>query len=638
MGASVMIGELFDGRYRLERRIGSGGMADVYLATDQSLGRPVAIKVLSDRYAQDDGFVERFRREASSAAGLSHPNIVAVYDRGEAEGTYYIAMEFLDGPTLKEEIVRRAPLPEAEAINWASQALDALDYAHRNGVIHRDVKPHNMVLTEDGRLKVTDFGIARAQNTQQMTEVGSIVGTAQYLSPEQARGQAVGPQSDLYSMGIVLYEMLTGELPFTGEGAVDIAMKQVSDPPPPLRERNRLVSPALEQVVMRALAKDPALRHPSARAMADELRRVGRGGAASADTQQATQVITAYNRGQDTAHTTVLPPPPMGPPTQPRRSAWPWILVAILLAASAVIGYLVYRQLQGAGGVTVPTTLTGSSCTQAQRQLESVGLKGSTCHNVKSSLAQKHTVVRTDPGGGASVSSGSTVQLYVGAGPATVNLPNLVGKSSSDAQTEISKLGLPAPQIKSVTSSKQPNGFVAYVRPHAGTVAADAQITLYVSNGSVIMPNVTGGLTCGQASQKLEARTLQPTCKFQSDPKIPAEQVIGVQNYTAGQAVPQGTAVTVQVSSGPGSATIPSVVGENGDQARQQLRNDGFKVSFFTPGVTCTANLDGVVESQRPGGGTTAKQGTYVGLKLWRYKPNDPSCQNGGSGTSTTTT
>ena len=233
MSAFSLIGQLFDGRYVIERQIGSGGMADVYLATDQSLGRKVAIKILSDRYARDAAFIERFRREAAAAASLRHPNIVTVYDRGEAMGTSYIAMEYLDGPTLKEEITRRAPLPEPEAINYATQALAALDAAHRQGVVHRDVKPHNMVLTDEGRLKVTDFGIARAANTQQMTEVGSIVGTAQYLSPEQARGLAVGPESDIYSMGVVLYEMLSGELPFTGESAVDIAMKQVSDTPPP---------------------------------------------------------------------------------------------------------------------------------------------------------------------------------------------------------------------------------------------------------------------------------------------------------------------------------------------------------------------------------------------------------------------
>ena len=324
MSAFSLIGQLYDGRYLIERQIGSGGMADVYLATDQSLGRHVAIKILSDRYARDAGFIERFRREAAAAAGLRHPNIVTVYDRGESMGTSYIAMEYLEGPTLKEEIVRRAPLPEPEAINYAVQALHALEAAHRQGVIHRDIKPHNMVLTDEGRLKVTDFGIARAQNTQQMTEVGSIVGTAQYLSPEQARGQNVGPQSDIYSMGVVLYEMLCGELPFTGDSAVDIAMKQVSDAPPPLHTRNRLVSPAMEQVVMRALAKDPALRFSSAKQMADELARVGRGQAASSDTQQATRVIAAADATRvigrtPEGSTRVFEAPPTPPPPSGRR-------------------------------------------------------------------------------------------------------------------------------------------------------------------------------------------------------------------------------------------------------------------------------------------------------------------------------
>jgi eukaryotic-like serine/threonine-protein kinase len=378
MGMGTMIGKLFDDRYRLERKIGSGGMADVYLAVDESLGRQVAIKILSDRYASDAGFVERFRREASAAASLNHPNIVAVYDRGEAEGTYYIAMEFLDGPTLKDEITRRAPLPEAEAIGYATQALDALDFAHRRGVIHRDVKPHNMVMTEDGRLKVTDFGIARAGNAQQMTEVGSIVGTAQYLSPEQARGHAVGPQSDLYSMGIVLYEMLTGELPFTGGSAVEIAMKQVSDTPPPLHEQNRLVSPAMEQVVMRALAKDPALRYPSARAMADELRRVGRGGAASSETVQATRVISAAEAARAESATSVLrPAPPAEPPAGPKRSAWPWVLVVVLLLVAAGIGYFVYQELSGGNSVTIPSGIKGKSCAQAVQKLRSIGLAAS---------------------------------------------------------------------------------------------------------------------------------------------------------------------------------------------------------------------------------------------------------------------
>ena len=232
--SDTLINTLFDGRYRIMRKLGSGGMADVYLAEDEELGRRVAIKILNDKYAPDDQFVERFRREAKNAAGLSHPNIVSIYDRGEAEGTYYIAMEYLDGRSLKELVVARGPLPIPDAIAATRQVLSALRFAHRKGVVHRDIKPHNVMADADGRLKVTDFGIARA-GVSQMTEAGSIIGTAQYLSPEQARGAPVDQRSDLYSMGIVLYEMLTGQVPFTGESPVEIAMKHLSDPPRPPR-------------------------------------------------------------------------------------------------------------------------------------------------------------------------------------------------------------------------------------------------------------------------------------------------------------------------------------------------------------------------------------------------------------------
>ena len=229
-------------------------MATVWLAEDTSLHRKVAIKVLAERYAEDEQFVERFRREAQSAAGLNHPNIVAIYDRGVAEGTYYIAMEYLEGPTLKDVIDERGGLEPNRAIDFATQILAALRFAHNHGVVHRDIKPHNVVVSRDGRLKVTDFGIARA-GASQMTEVGSIVGTAQYLSPEQARGEVVGPPSDLYSVGIVLYEMLTGRVPFEGDSAVAIAMKHLGEEPVPPSVYAPGVPPGLEQVVLRALGQ-----------------------------------------------------------------------------------------------------------------------------------------------------------------------------------------------------------------------------------------------------------------------------------------------------------------------------------------------------------------------------------------------
>ena len=254
---------MIDGRYRILRRIGSGGMADVYCAEDTHLGRQVAIKVLHRRFAQDQEFVERFRREAKSAAGLNHPNVVGVFDRGEHEGTYYIAMEFLEGRTLKDIVTAEAPLEQERVVDLGVQILQAAGFAHRHGVIHRDFKPHNVIVDELGHAKVTDFGIARA-GASEMTETGSIMGTAQYLSPEQAQGHAVTATSDIYSIGVMLYEMLAGRLPFDGDSAVAVALKHLSEPPAPISQWRPDVHPALEAVVMAALAKDPAQRWQSA--------------------------------------------------------------------------------------------------------------------------------------------------------------------------------------------------------------------------------------------------------------------------------------------------------------------------------------------------------------------------------------
>ena len=272
--SDTLINTLFDGRYRIVRKLGSGGMANVYLAEDEDLGRRVAIKILNDRYANDDLFIERFRREAKSAAALSHPNIVSVYDRGEAEGTYYIAMEVIEGRSLKELIMTRGPLPIPQALAYTHEMLEALRFAHRHGIIHRDIKPHNILIGE--RLKVTDFGIARA-GASQMTEAGSIMGTAQYLSPEQARGAPVTAASDLYSVGIVLYEMLTGKVPFTGDSAIEIAMKHLNEPPKPPSKIRPEIPEELDAVVLRALSKNPEDRYQTAEEFSEDLHRVEAG-------------------------------------------------------------------------------------------------------------------------------------------------------------------------------------------------------------------------------------------------------------------------------------------------------------------------------------------------------------------------
>ena len=353
--SDTLINTLFDGRYRIMRKLGSGGMADVYLAEDEELGRRVAIKILNDKYAPDDQFVERFRREAKNAAGLSHPNIVSIYDRGEAEGTYYIAMEYLDGRSLKELVVARGPLPIPDAIAATRQVLGALRFAHRKGVVHRDIKPHNVMADADGRLKVTDFGIARA-GVSQMTEAGSIIGTAQYLSPEQARGAPVDQRSDLYSMGIVLYEMLTGQVPFTGESPVEIAMKHLSDPPRPPSLLRPDIPPDLDMVVLRALAKNPEDRFQTAEEMDAELGRVAAGVGVTAETADA---ATAVLSGAALASAPTAIVPPRRPPTEARpsyryadpprrrRPVWPWLLALLLVVRGRRLRLVRVRQDPG---------------------------------------------------------------------------------------------------------------------------------------------------------------------------------------------------------------------------------------------------------------------------------------------------
>src|ERR687884_1868777 len=331
----TLINTLFDGRYKILRKLGAGGMADVYLAEDQELGRRVAIKMLNDRHANDEQFVERFRREAKNAAGLSHQNIVQIYDRGEAEGTYYISMEYLDGRSLKELILARGPAPVRVAIDYARQILAALRVAHGKGLVHRDIKPHNVLVDSEGRVKVTDFGIARA-GPSQMTEEGSIIGTAQYLSPEQAQGAPVTPASDLYSVGIVLYELLTGAVPFAGESPVELAMKHLSKVPEPPSHVRPEVPRDLDFVIMRALAKAPSERYQSADEMDADLARVARGVAVSPETEEAATAIIA----QPITAATVLkppvaPPPPVyydyDEPVERRRPVWPWLLALGLL-------------------------------------------------------------------------------------------------------------------------------------------------------------------------------------------------------------------------------------------------------------------------------------------------------------------
>jgi len=391
-----VIGRVFDDRYEVVRLLGTGGMAEVYLVHDRHLGRDVALKVLSTRYARDAQFIERFRREASSAAGLNHPNIVQIYDRGEAEGTYYIAMEYLEGRSLKELIVQYAPLRTQHAVALSMQILEALRYAHRKDIVHRDIKPQNIIVDDEGRVKVTDFGIARAGSASTMTEAGSILGTVQYLSPEQAQGGQVEASSDLYSLGVVLYEMATGVLPFTGDNPVTIAMKHVSEAPVPPRVLVPAVPENLERVIMRALAKRPEQRYITAQAFLEDLERVQRGETVAPAPAFAPSTLDPHGLRDDQAtqvmgRVPTIPSQPTqvrpssdtrrgapsaaseDPPEKNARAWWPWVLVLFFVLVLAGGAYALVTSMNRSGDtvtvlVTVfnrsgqPQTIGGNGC------------------------------------------------------------------------------------------------------------------------------------------------------------------------------------------------------------------------------------------------------------------------------------
>src|SRR5436309_11457584 len=401
-------------------------MADVYLAEDQELGRRVAIKILNGRHANDDQFIERFRREAKNAAALNHPNIVSIYDRGEAEDTYYIAMEYLDGRTLKELVVGRGPAPVNVAVEYARQILSALRFAHRHGIVHRDIKPHNVLVDREGRVKVTDFGIARA-GTSQMTEAGSIVGTAQYLSPEQARGGEVDQRSDLYSLGIVLYELLTGKTPFEGDTPVEIAMKHLSTPPQPPSKLRPDIPPELDMVVLRALAKDPDDRYQSADEMEADLERVARGARVSAATvDSATQVLKRPAAApaaavSATAATMIAAPPSSaaaGAPPPPvvveeeeyeeeggqDRPLWPWLVAIGFVLAAIIAGFFVWQELSAAPQVTV-NRYVNEPQKAAEQQITAANLHPKVIKGPRDGVKQG-IVFKQDPGPGSKVDKG----------------------------------------------------------------------------------------------------------------------------------------------------------------------------------------------------------------------------------------
>jgi serine/threonine-protein kinase len=632
--SDTLIGTLFDGRYTVVRKLGAGGMANVYLAEDQELGRRVAIKILNERHANDEQFVERFRREAKNAAALSHPNIVSIYDRGEAEGTYYIAMEYIDGRSLKELIVSRGPAPITVAVEYARQILSALRFAHRHGIVHRDIKPHNALVDAEGRVKVTDFGIARA-GTSQMTEAGSIVGTAQYLSPEQARGAPVDPRSDIYSLGVVLYELLTGAVPFNGDTPVEIAMKHLSALPEPPSARRAEIPRDLDLIVLRALAKDPEDRYQSAEEMDLDLERFLRGSAVSPVTEEAATQILRVPAGADhpyssTAATMIAPPSSGsrrgGAPPPPavyydldepihRRPVWPWIAALIFVVVAAVGGYLLYKQISHKLASNAPVSVgyyVGIQEGLARQRIKNDGFAPVVNHHASRSTASG-LVFKQDPTQGRRQAKGSTVTIWVSTGLPRVEVPPLVDKSQTDAVALLTKLGLKV-HTRSVPSSKAAGTITAQDPPSGTKLQVGSTVTINVAKGPqpVSVPNVQT-LPLAQATSQLQGLGLKVAPTF-IDSDQPANTVIQ-QAPAPGQSVGKGSIVSLTVSNGPKTSTVPDVTSTDVGSAVSTIESSGFKAKIVHQPVT-DPNLDGSVLSQDPPGGNQAKPGTTVTLNV----------------------
>jgi beta-lactam-binding protein with PASTA domain/tRNA A-37 threonylcarbamoyl transferase component Bud32 len=636
--SDTLINTLFDGRYRILRKLGSGGMANVYLAEDEDLGRRVAIKILNDRYANDELFVERFRREAKSAAGLSHPNIVSIYDRGEAEGTYYIAMEVIEGRSLKELILTRGPLPIGQAIAYTLEVLEALRFAHRHGIIHRDVKPHNILIGE--RLKVTDFGIARA-GASQMTEAGSIMGTAQYLSPEQARGAPVTASSDLYSIGIVLYEMLTGKVPFTGDSAIEIAMKHLNEVPRPPSKIRPEIPEELDQVVLRALAKAPEDRYQTAEEFAEDLHRVEAGLPLAPETAEAATAMLTLPTAAIGSTTQVIPddatrvapprpeapvtPPPHRPPYMyderpPKRRRWaPWLLVLLLLVAAGIAGWYVFTQIQDQleanQPIPVPSVL-GLREELAVAKIEEAGFVANV-EKAASADTKKGFVIDQRPDGGSRLQEGDEVTIIVSTGPPQTTVPDVVGLDYADAVDALDEANLDV-RKREVFSNKRPNRVVSQDPPAGEVVDEGTTVVVEVSKGleTVAVPDVLQQ-TEASARAELEGEGFAVSV-VQAASDTTAEGLVIAQSPDPNTQATKGSTVTISVSTGPSTATVPNVVGQQQEAAEDELQAEGFEVDVETVPVT-DPTQDNIVQDQNPDGGSEAEQGSTVTIVVGEF-------------------
>jgi len=590
--AEVAEGSIVDKRYRVSRRIGSGGMADVWLAEDTHLQRQVALKILHSRFLQDQSFVARFQREAEHAAGLQHPNIVAVFDRGQDDGVNYIAMRYVEGPTLKELIERGLTPDQAAAL--VRQVLEGARFAHRNGIVHRDLKPQNVIVDQEGKAVVTDFGIARA-GVSEITQTGSVMGTPQYLSPEQAQGFEVTPVSDLYSIGVILYEALTGRVPFEGESAVAVAMKQVSEVPQRPSSINPQVWPALDAVVMRALEKEPGQRFQSADAFIaalDEAMKAPRAAGGTAAFAAAPPIVAA--------------PEEVGPEEERERNNWLWGLLVAAIVIGLLIGLAATRDTK----TDVPN-VTDKQLEFAIAQLERKGFEIGEEKYVERDVP-RNTVLEQDPTPGAAEEDCSflsffcskpTVDLTVSAGPGSSEIPGTSGLTAEEATKKLEEAGF-AVLVQRVNSSSVEEGQVIYSNPRGGQSATNGStVMLFVSRGPKLtkVPVLVGSQR-QLAVQQIRGRGLTPSVSEEEN-RAPEGQVIS-QSPSAGTEVEPGSTVSIVVSSGEEEevSKVPNVIGRERSEAVEALRAAGLQPSVEEEETEVAGQVGRVVDQFPPPG------------------------------------
>jgi eukaryotic-like serine/threonine-protein kinase len=616
---------IFNNRYRLDRKLGEGGMATVYCGTDVLLRRRVAIKVLREQYAADEEFVRRFYQEAESAAKLSHPNIVNTFDVGRQDSTYFIVMELVDGPSLAEIIAADGRLPEPVAIDYATQIASGLAYAHRQGLLHRDIKPANILVTKDDVVKLSDFGIARAvsQQTMALTKPGLVMGSVYYISPEQAQEHEIHETADLYSLGVVLYQMLTGKLPYTGESPVTVALKHIGDPVPTIDGAATGVSPALAAIVNRLLQKKPEHRFSSASELATALRE-----ARERPTVAGSRISDDAPSQRPARGTERLPPrrSPMPDRAAAADDSWErgerrrgWAVPALILAliAATGLGYFLFAKPQF-GSQTVVADYTGMTMADAQQAVVNAGLRTRFTKSASETVPPDH-VIRQSPAAGAKVDKNQVIELVISNGKPLRGLEDVRGYSVNDAQRTLQQEGFAVNIVRRNDNTVVDN--VIDQRPRPGTsVAEGSRVTLIVSSGppAIVVPNfVSLTVDAARALANRLGITLDTT---QTIPGMPP-------NTIASQSVPQGSkldrnsVVRLVVNNGmpngpvesPAAngpvANLPSVIGDDYATARQALTQSGFQIAVR---FAQQSTNNGTIVAQAPSAGPQASGSTVT--------------------------